>query len=286
MNQICLVTGASSGIGKVTARELARAGATVILVCRNRSKGEATVDEISRLTGSDRLDLMIADLAELRQIRELAAQVRAKYPQLQVLVNNAGTYNSARTVTADGYEATFAVNHLAYFLLTMELLDLLKASAPARIVNVASEAHRAVSLNFDDLHGEQRYNGWKAYGQSKLANISFTYELARRLEGTGVTVNAVHPGGVNTGLFDHVSGATGRIVRLFTFLMRTPEKGAETVLWLASAPEVAALTGRYFYDLKEKSSSRESSDPNLAARLWQISEQLVGLSSESPAMTN
>ncbi|MFN7949927.1 MAG: SDR family oxidoreductase [Blastocatellia bacterium] len=283
MNQTCLVTGASSGIGKVTARELARAGNTVLLVCRNRSKGEATVDEIRRDTGSDKLELLIADLAELRQIRELAAQVKAGHAQLHVLINNAGVYQSARTLTADGYETTFAVNHLAYFLLTIELLDLLKAAAPARIINVASDAHKSGHINFDDLHGSGRYNGLRAYAQSKLANILFTYELARRLQGTGVTVNAMHPGGVSTGIYDNVSGIGGKIIRLFTFLMRTPEKGAETVIWLASSPEVAGVTGKYFYDLKEKPSSRESTDLNVAARLWQISEQLTGLSRTAAA---
>ena len=188
-DKICLVTGANSGIGKVTAKVLAAGGATVIMVCRDRDKGEAARHEIVGKTRNENVELMIADFSDLRQVRRLAAEVKAKYSRLHTLVNNAGAYNGKRMITADGYEMTFAVNHLGYFLLTVELLDLLKSSAPARIVNVASEAHRNSHINFDDLNLENGYSGWKAYAQSKLANVLFTYELARRLEGTGVTAN-------------------------------------------------------------------------------------------------
>jgi len=274
-DKIYLVTGANSGIGKVTAKTLAADGATVIMICRSRDKGEAARDEIVKETRNENVDLMIADFSELSQIRKLAADVKAKYPRLHTLVNNAGAYNSARMLTADGYETTFAVNHLAYFLLTVELLDLLKSSAPSRIVNVASDAHRAGRIHFEDLNLMNGYNGWKAYAQSKLANILFTYELARRLEGTGVTVNCMHPGGVNTNFFNNIKGVAGTLVRPFTIFMRTPEKGADTVIWLASSPEVEGVTGKYFVDRKEKNSNPESYDGEVAARLWEVSEKMV-----------
>ena len=195
MNEkICLVTGANSGIGKVTTKALTAGGATVIMVCRNRDKGEAARDEIIRETRNKNVNLVIADFSDLSQIRRLAAGVKAKYPRLHALVNNAGSYNGERKLTVNGYETTFEVNHLGYFLLTVELLDLLKSSAPARVVNVASEAHRSARINLDDLNLEKGYGGWKAYGQSKLANVLFTYELARRLKGTGVTANLPAPG--------------------------------------------------------------------------------------------
>jgi NAD(P)-dependent dehydrogenase (short-subunit alcohol dehydrogenase family) len=272
--KICLVTGASSGIGKVTAKALAGGGATVIMVCRNRDKGEAARGEIVKETGAENVDLMIAEFSDLSQIRRLAADVKAKYPRLHTLVNNAGTYIGERALTADGYEATFAVNHLGYFLLTAELLDLLKSSAPARVVNVASDAHRGGHIHFDDLNLENGYSGWKAYGQSKLANVLFTYELARRLEGSGVTANCMHPGVVGTGLFNKVGGLAGRIVRLFKPFMRTPEKGADTIIWLASSLEVEGITGKYFVDRKEQATNPESYDTAVAARLWEVSERM------------
>ncbi len=270
----CLVTGANSGVGRAAAKALAASGAAVIMVCRNRDKGEAARAEIVKETRAENVDLMIADLSDLKRIRRLAADVKAKYPRLHALVNNAGAYYDKRTITADGYEATFATNHLGYFLLTAELLDLLKSSAPARVVNVASEAHRRAHIDFDDLNLQNGYSGWKAYGQSKLANVLFTYELARRLEGTGVTANCMHPGVVGTNLFNHVGGLAGKIVRLFTPFMRTPEKGADTVIWLASSPEVEGITGKYFVDRKEQTTNPESYDRAVAARLWEVSERM------------
>jgi NAD(P)-dependent dehydrogenase (short-subunit alcohol dehydrogenase family) len=275
MNEkICLVTGANSGIGKVTAKALAAGGASVIMVSRNRDKGEAARDEIVRKTGNENVDLMIADFSDLSQIRRLAANVKAKYPRLHTLVNNAGTFIDKRTLTVDGYEATFAVNHLGYFLLTKELLGLMKSSAPARIVNVASDAHNRGHIHFDDLNLENGYGAWKAYCQSKLANVLFTYELARRLEGTGVTANCLHPGVVGTNLFNTVGGLAGKIVRLFTPFMRTPEKGADTIIWLASSPEVEGGAGKYFSDRKEQATNPESYDTSVAARLWEVSERM------------
>src|SRR5262245_47419826 len=244
------------------------------MACRNRDKGEAARGEIVRETRNENLDLMIADFSNLSQIRRLAAEVKAKYARLHVLVNNAGSHYSNRTVTADGYEATFAVNHLGYFLLTVELLGLLKSTAFARVVNVSSDAHRSARINLDDLNMENGYSGWKAYGKSKLANVLFTYELARRLKGTGVTANCMHPGVVGTNLFNHVGGLAGKIVRLFTPFMRTPEKGADTVIWLASSPEVEGVTGKYFVDRKEQATNPQSYDTAVAARLWEISERM------------
>jgi NAD(P)-dependent dehydrogenase (short-subunit alcohol dehydrogenase family) len=217
---------------------------------------------------------MITDFSDLGQVRKLAAGVKAKYPGLHRLVNNAGTYIGKRTLTAEGYETTFAVNHLGYFLLTVELLDLLKSSAPARVVSVASDAHKGGHINFDDLSLENGYSGWKAYAQSKLANVLFTYELARRLAGTGVTANCLHPGVVGTNLFNSVGGLAGKIVRLFTPFMRTPEKGADTMIWLASSPEVEGISGKYFADRKEQATNPESYDTAIAARLWEVSERM------------
>jgi retinol dehydrogenase-14 len=205
----------------------------------------------------------------------LASEVKAKYPRLNTLVNNAGAYNGKRTLTPDGYETTFAVNHLGYFLLTVELLGLLKSSAPARIVNVASEAHRNSHINFDDLNLENGYSGWKAYAQSKLANVLFTYKLARKLEGTGVTANCMHPGFVGTNIFNNVRGVGGMIVRLIAPFMRTPEKGADTIIWLASSPEVEGVTRGYFVDRDERTSSPESYNATVADRLWEVSERMV-----------
>jgi NAD(P)-dependent dehydrogenase (short-subunit alcohol dehydrogenase family) len=275
MNEkICLVTGANSGIGKVTAKALAAGGASVIMVCRNHDKGRAARAEIVRDTGAENVDLMIADFSDPGQIRRLAADIKAKYSRMHALVNNAGAYYNNRKLIAGGYEATFAVNHLGYFLLTVELLELLKSSATARIVNVASDAHRNSHIDFDDLNLEKGYSGWKAYGQSKLANVLFTYELARRLKGTGVTANCMHPGVVGTNLFNHVGGFAGKIVRLFTPFMRTPEKGADTIIWLASSPEVEGITGKYFVDRKERATNPESYDTAIATRLWEISERM------------
>src|SRR5215213_2753516 len=230
--KICLITGATSGIGKATAMGLANMGASVVMVGRDRGKGEAVMAEIKEGSANASVDLMLADLSSQEQVRRLADEFKEAYPRLDVLINNAGVIRSKRITTADGIETTFAVNHLAYFLLTNLLLNVLKASAPSRTVNVAS--------------GEQGYKGAKAYSQSKLATVLFTYELARRLEGTGVTANCLHPGVVGTNLGSGVSGVFGFMVRALTPLMKSPEKGAETSVYLASSPEVEGLSGRYF----------------------------------------
>jgi retinol dehydrogenase-14 len=282
MNRTCLITGANSGIGKVTAGALAANGTTVIMVCRDRTRGEAARAEIRRVTNNDRVELLIADLSEQRQIRRLAADVKERFSELHVLINNAGIWNDKREVTADGYETTWALNHLAYFLLTEELIDLLKASAPARIINVSSDYHKLGHIDFDDIQLNRGYTGGKAYGQSKLANVIFTYELARRLKGTGVTANCLHPGAVNTNFFNNVKGLFGVLTWIGKPFLRTPAKGAETVVWLASSPEIEGVTGKYFFDRREKQSSPESYDRNVASRLWEVSEKMTNDSFISP----
>ena len=274
---ICVVTGATSGIGKETAVALARAGATVAVVCRTRERGERAREEIARRSASDAVTLFVADLSSRRAVRTVAAELRVALPRIDVLVNNAGLALRDRIPTEDGLETTFAVNHLAPFLLTRLLEPTLVASAPARVVTVSSEAHRWGTMRFDDLMGARRYDGWKAYAQSKLANVLFTYELARRLEGTGVTANCLHPGLVGTA-FASRGPITIRILsRLARPFLRSPASGAVTSVYLASSREVARVTGGYFAGRRARRSSRESYDRAVAAQLWQASEQLTGI---------
>jgi retinol dehydrogenase 14 len=280
--QTVLITGATSGVGKATAMGLANMGASVVMVGRDRGRGEAAMADIKENSGNASVDLMLADVSSQKEIRRLADEFGEAYPRLDVLINNAGVFRSERITTADGMEATFAVNHLAYFLLTNLLLDRLKAGAPARIVNVASADHSNATIDFDDLQGEKRYRGAKAYGQSKLANVLFTYELARRLEGTGVTANCLHPGVVGTNLGSGVSGVFGFMVRALRPLMKSPEKGAETSIYLASSPEVEGLSGRYFIKKAEARSSDVSYDKKLAERLWEASAELTNLPAQNP----
>lgn len=274
--KVCLVTGANAGLGKVTALELAKMGATVIMVARSQARGQAALAEVQQASGSSQVHLMLADLSSLASTRQLAEQFQAQYNRLDVLVNNAGAIFNDRQLSVDGYEMTFALNHLSYFLLTNLLLDLLKASAPARIVNVSSGAHMGGNIDFDDLMLEKKYRSFAAYSQSKLANVLFTYELARRLAGSGVTANALHPGGVGT-QFGAGEGMMGWVFRLLRPFLLTPEQGAETQIYLASSPEVADVTGQYFDKKKAVPSSKVSYDTAVAQKLWQISEELTGL---------
>ncbi len=269
----CVVTGATSGIGRVTALELGRRGARLVLVCRDRAKAAAVAAEIGGA------EVVVADLSVQADVRRAAAEVLALCPRLDVLVNNAGALFQERRLTADGLESTFAVNHLAYFLLTLLLLERLKAGGPARVVNVASDAHRpAKTIPFDDLDGARSYSAVARYSESKLANILFTRELARRLEGTQVTANSLHPGGVATGFAGQTRGLLGLFVRLVRPFMLTPEEGARTVVWLASAPEAEGLSGRYFAKCREKRPTRAALDDALARRLWDVSEKLTARS--------
>jgi NAD(P)-dependent dehydrogenase (short-subunit alcohol dehydrogenase family) len=275
--QVCLVTGATSGIGAVTARVLAERGATLILAGRNPDKIRAAVHQLQTQSGNRQVDALLADLSSQQQIRQLAQQFRDRYSRLDVLVNNAGGIWMKRQVTADGLEMTFALNHLAYFLLTNLLLDVLKSSASPRIVNVASRAHSGAKLDFADLQNERRYSGWRAYTQSKLANVLFTYELARQLAGTSVTANALHPGFVATGF----AGNNGWKGRLWQFLARwmaiNSEEGARTILYLATSPKVDGVSGKYFDREQAIASSAASYDEGAARRLWQVSLELTGL---------
>jgi retinol dehydrogenase-14 len=276
--KVCLITGATSGIGRATAMGLANMGASAVMVGRDRGRGEAALAEIKEKSGNASVDLMLADLSSQEEIRRLADEFKEAHPRLDVLINDAGLFRSKRITTADGMEMTFAVNHLASFFLTNLLLDVLKASAPSRIVNVSSGDHTNGTIDFDDLQGEKGYKGAKAYSQSKLANVLFTYELARRLEGTGVTANCLHPGaGVRTNFGSGVSGVFGFMVRALRPLMISPEKGAETSIYLASSPEVEGLSGRYFVKKAEARSSDMSYDERLARRLWEGSAQLTKL---------
>jgi NAD(P)-dependent dehydrogenase (short-subunit alcohol dehydrogenase family) len=282
-DKVCLVTGATSGIGRVAAQGLAERGARVVVVGRSPQKTSAAVAAIQQATGNSNVEGLLADLSQQSQVRALAEQVRARYPLLDVLVNNAGGVFGTRQETADGLEMTFAVNHLAYFLLTNLLLDNLKAAAQARggarVVNVASGAHqRVASLNFDDLQSTRRYSAFPVYGASKLANLLFTSELARRLAGAGVTANAMHPGLVHTGFGNNNRGWFWRAAYVFINAAgRTPAQGADTIIYLATAPELSGVTGQYFYERKAIQPSPAALDPQAARRLWEVSEQLTRL---------
>jgi NAD(P)-dependent dehydrogenase (short-subunit alcohol dehydrogenase family) len=269
--KICLVTGATDGVGKITAQTLAQAGATVVGVGRNPEKIRAVLAETGSTAGS--LEFMTADLSSQAQIRALADEFKRKYDRLHVLVNNAGALYTSFRESEDGVELTFALNHLSYFLLTNLLLDTIVASAPARIINVSSNAHEGNALDFDDLENRRDYREWTAYGESKLANILFTYELARRLQGTEVTVNAVHPGFVNTN-FQRAAG-------LNMYGPLTPEEGADTQIWLAMSQDVEGVTGKYFVRRQDTRSSNVSYDAAVARRLWDVSAQMTGLPADA-----
>ena len=273
-----LVTGATGGIGLATAAGLVGLGARVGIVGRDAARCAAAAE---RLRGSGgKVGVFVADLSSQREVRRLAEEVLTAYPRLDVLVNNVGGYWATRHTTVDRLERTFAVNHLAPFLLTNLLLDRLRTSAPARVVTVSSGAQSMGSIAFDDLQGEQDYSGQRAYNQSKLANVMFSYELARRLQGSGVTANVLHPGVVRTGFGQEDSTGWMRamlpVIRPF---MKNPERGAATSVYLASSPEVEGVSGRYFVNRKERSSSKASHDTTAAARLWDVSAALVGLPS-------
>jgi len=276
-DKVCMITGATSGIGLVTAQALARKGATVIVVARNPERGAATVSRIQRETGNHTVECMIADLSVQAQVRQLATEVQGRFARLDLLINNAGALFGQRQVSAEGIEITFALNHLAYFLLTNLLLDRLQASASARIVNVSSEAHRRARLDFADVQGRHHYRGWRAYAQSKLANILFTYELARRLEGTAVVTNVLHPGFVATNFGRNNRSITAALWRILQLAAISPEQGAETIIYLASSAEVKDVTGKYFVKQKAVRSSEASYDRAAAERLWQVSAELTGL---------
>lgn len=280
--KVCLVTGATSGIGEITAAALAARGAQVIVVGRNQQKAEDTVQRIQSETGSNSVDYLLADFVDLQQVRDLVSSFKDQYSRLDVLINNAGAFFNTRRQTAYGVEMTFLVNHLAPFLLTNLLLDVIKASPAARIINVSSGAHQYGSMDFNDLEFRRWYFGMKAYARSKLANILFTYELARRLEGSTVTVNALHPGHIATDIWRTNFSVLGPILKwIMGFFAITPEEGAKTSIYLASSPEVEGLTGQYYVKREVVQSSPLSYDQNLARQLWRVSEQLSGQAASS-----
>jgi NAD(P)-dependent dehydrogenase (short-subunit alcohol dehydrogenase family) len=278
-----LITGGTGGIGRATAVGLSALGARVGITGRDRTRAEAAAAAITDASGNRAVDVFVADLSSQEEIRRMAAEVLAAYPRLDVLINNVGGFWAHRHATADGLERTFALNHLAPFLLTSLLLERLTASAPARIVTVSSGAQSLGTIDFDDLMGEPAYSGQRAYNQSKLANVLFTYELARRIDGSGVTATVLHPGMTSTafGAEDTARG-WGPLIAIMRRFMRTPARGAETSVYLASSPEVEGVSGRYFADRTARRSHPSSYDTATSARLWQVSAGLVGLQADLP----
>jgi NAD(P)-dependent dehydrogenase (short-subunit alcohol dehydrogenase family) len=275
--KVALITGGTGGIGKAAATALACLGAEVVVVGRDEERGEAAVAEIREKSGNDGVSLLLADLSVQVEVRKLAEEFRERHDRLDVLVNNAGLVLSERNETPDGIEAQFAINHLAPFLLTNLLSDLLKKSAPSRVVTVSSEAQRWGKLDFDDLQSKKRYRGFPVYGLTKLANVMFTFELAERLKGTGVTANCMHPGTVNTGFAQNNRGPAALAFRLFKPFMRSPEQGADTLVYLAASPAVEGMTGKYVSDRKVTAASPIAYDENARKRLWEESGRLTGL---------
>jgi len=281
--KICLVTGGTSGIGKATAQALAQMGATVVIAGRNAPRTAQLVGEIRSASGNKNVDSLLADLSSQQEVRRLANEFKSKYSHLHVLLNNAGAVFLKRQLSVDGIEMTFALNHLGSFLLTNLLLDTLKASAPARVINVSSNAHASGKIEFDNLQGERGYSP-RVYENSKLANILFTIELARRLEGTGVTVNALHPGFVATGFAKNNGKVIAALVSTFApRVARSPAKGAETSIYLASSTDVDGITGKYFYDSHMLPAAPQATDMLVARKLWGVSVKLVHLAEELPA---
>lgn len=277
--KICIVTGATAGIGKITATALAARGAELIITGRNQQKAEDTVRQIKTETGNESVQYLLADFSDLHQVRAMAAAFKERYSRLDVLVNNAGAFYNFRIETPYGVEMTFLVNHLSPFLLTNLLLEPLKASPNARILNVSSESHKQDKMNFDNLGFEHGYFGIKAYARSKLANILFSYELARRLGGGNVTVNALHPGHIATDIWKTNFSVIGPALKWFMSLISlTPKEGADNTIYLASSPEIAGITGKYFVKRDPVQSSPISYDEKVAQKLWEISESLTSKS--------
>jgi retinol dehydrogenase-12 len=277
--KVCLVTGATNGIGLEASKALASLGATVVLVGRDPGRIESSLASVRQAAPDAKVEPLQADFTSLKDVRALAEAFKARHSRLDVLLNNAGLVLHERQVTKDGFEATLGINHLAPFLLTHLLLDVLKASGPARVVNVSSEAHRYAKLDLSDLQAERGYNMMRVYGNSKLANILFTQALARRLQGTQVTANSLHPGVVRTGFGQNTKGLMNFAVNAFAMFFLTAEKGARTPVYLASSPEVEGVSGQYFIKCRRRTPSRAARDEQFAERLWQVSEELTGVKS-------
>jgi NAD(P)-dependent dehydrogenase (short-subunit alcohol dehydrogenase family) len=272
-----LITGGTSGIGKAAAVALAAMDANVVVVGRNQERGEAAVEEISARSRNESVELLLADLSVQSEVRGLAQELRERHDRIDLLINNAGLVQSKRTETPDGIETTLAINHLAPFLLTNLLLEWLEMSAPSRVITVSSEAQRWGKMDFEDMQSRRKYRGFPVYGRTKLANIMFTYELAERLNGTGVTANCLHPGSVGTNFGQNNRGPMALFFRTFKPFMRSAEQGADTLIWLASSPEVNGVSGKYFSDRKEIEAKNVAYDPAARRRLSEISEGLTGL---------
>ena len=275
--KVCLITGATSGIGEVTARELACMGCSVVITARDQRKARIAVDKLRTESGSLRIDGLVADLSSQDQVRNLAAEFKRQHDRLDVLINNAGAIYLRRYLSQDGIEMTFAVNHLAPYLLTNLLLETLINSAPARIIDVASNSHEGQEIDFDDLESQRSYNFMRAYGRSKLANVMFTFELSRRISESSVTVNAVHPGLVGTNMGSNIGWLVKLFLPMFRLFSLSPEEGAETSVYLASSPEVEGVSGKYFYQKRAIPSSPSSLDEEKARQLWEVSARMTGL---------
>jgi NAD(P)-dependent dehydrogenase (short-subunit alcohol dehydrogenase family) len=269
--KVVVITGATSGIGQVASQKLAVMGARIVMIARDRWRGAAA---LASLTG-DGHSAHYADLSVIGEMKRVGGEIATAEPRIDVLINNAGAMFNSRRTTADGLEMTFATNHMSYFVLTEALRERLISSAPARIVNTSSDAHRHMRLDFDDLQASKKYSGFGAYGRSKLANILFTRELARRLAGTGVTANSLHPGFVATRFGDHSGGAIASFFRLAKTFAISPDKGAATIVYLASSDEASGVTGEYFYKCRPSTPTKEAQDDESARRLWQASEALL-----------
>lgn len=279
--KVCLITGANRGIGYEVARRLAGRQATVVLVCRDTHRGQQAASEITARTGNADVDVLTADLSSLDQVRRLTTEFKSRYDRLDLLINNAAIVTKERRETADGFEMQFGVNHLAPFLLTHLLLDRLIVAGGGRIINVSSRAHWRGRIHFDDINWTRKYSRWGAYSQSKLANVMFTFELARRLSGSDVTVNAVHPGVINTGLARDLTNFPRGLGWLQRAFSAGPQSGARTIIYLATSTQVQQTSGAYFVNCREKRTSPRSMDRKAQRRLWQLSEEMVGLANRT-----
>ena len=272
-----VITGATSGIGEVAALQLAQQGARIVAIARDRDRGEETLRRLRGAAPAQDHIVHYADLSRLSEMKRVAAEISAAQPRIDVLINNAGALFTKRELTEDGLERTFATNHMAYFVVTNQLSHRLRATRDARVVCTASDAHKGAKLNFDDLQSERGFSGFSMYGRSKLMNILFTRELARRLAGTGVTANCLHPGFVATRFGDAGGGLMAQVIRVAKKFALTPQEGAQTILYLASSPEVAGLTGQYFYKSKPAVPTTEAQNDADARRLWEVSANLSGV---------
>jgi NAD(P)-dependent dehydrogenase (short-subunit alcohol dehydrogenase family) len=276
-DKVVVITGGTSGIGQVAAEKLAEMGARIVLVARDKSRAESTLSRLRQFGPGVKHSVHFADVSIIGDVRKVAREIAAAEPRIDVLLNNAGAMFYDRQITADGLERTFATNHMSYFVLTLALRERLAAAAPSRVVNTSSDAHRRAKLDFDDLQCEKDYKAFTAYGRSKLSNILFTRELARKFEGTGVTANSLHPGFVDTRFAEGGHGALYYAFRVAKKFALTPEKGAETIIYLASSPDVAGVTGEYFAKCARATPTNEAQDDDAARRLWSESQRLSGL---------